>query len=75
MFVDFVVSLGRKCDISEKIVLKGFKVLLKRWCVECMFGWFAGFRCLFKDYEISTRSEENMIMIAHSTTLLRRLCY
>ncbi|MDR0460034.1 MAG: transposase [Nitrososphaerota archaeon] len=74
-FVDFVVSLGKKCDISEKIVPKSFKVLPKRWCVERTFGWFTGFRRLSKDYEISTRSEENMIMIAHSTTLLRRLCY
>ncbi|MDR2720144.1 MAG: IS5/IS1182 family transposase, partial [Nitrososphaerota archaeon] len=33
------------------------------------------FRRLSKDYEILTKSEEAMIMIAHSTTLLRRLCY
>jgi putative transposase len=74
-FVDFVLSLGKKCDISEKIVPKGWKGLPKRWCVERTFGWFVGFRRLSKDYEISTGSEENMIMIAHSTILLRRLCY
>ena len=62
-------------NVSEKIVSKGWKVLSKRWCVGRTFGWFTGFRGLSKDYEISTRSEENMIMIAHSTTLLRRLCY
>jgi len=33
-FVNFVLSLGLKCDISEKTVSKGWKVLPKRWCVE-----------------------------------------
>ena len=74
-FVEFVESLGRRCDISEKIVPKGWVVLPRRWCVERTFGWFMGYRRLSKDYEISTKSEENMIMIAHSATLLRRLCY
>jgi putative transposase len=74
-FVDFVLSLGKKCDISEKIVPKGFSILSKRWCVERTLSWLMWFRRLSKDYEILTTSEEAMIMIAHSTTLLRRLCY
>ena len=74
-FVDFVSSLGKKCDISEKIVPKGWSVLSKRWCVERTLSWFTWFRRLSKDYEILTASEEAMIMIAHLTTLLRRLCY
>jgi len=74
-FVDFVLSLGKKCDISEKIVPKGWLVLPKRWCVERTIGWFTGFRRLSKDYEIGAKSEENMIMLAHSTVLLRRLRY
>ena len=62
-------------NVLERIVSVGWKVLSKRWCVERTFGWFTGFRGLSKDYEIGTRSEENMIMIAHSTTLLRRIRY
>jgi len=74
-FSGFVEDLGRKCDISEKIVPKVWKVLPKRWCVERTFSWLTWFRRLSKDYEITTKSEENMIMIAHSTILLRRLSY
>ncbi|MCL2135114.1 MAG: hypothetical protein FWH37_06130 [Candidatus Bathyarchaeota archaeon] len=74
MFVEFVEGLGRRCDISDKIVPKGWVVLSKRWCVECTFGWFIG-RCLSKDCEISIRSEEDMVMFAHLATLFRRLCY
>jgi putative transposase len=74
-FLSFVEALGRKCDISERIVSKGWKVLPKRWCVERTFSWLTWFRRLSKDYEITTKSEENMIMIANSTILLRRLSY
>jgi putative transposase len=74
-FLRFVEELGRKCDISEKIVPKGWSILSKRWCVERTFSWLTWFRRLSKDCEITTKSEENMIMIAHSTILLRRLCY
>jgi putative transposase len=74
-FVDFVLSLGRVCDISERIVPKGWKVLPKRWCVERTFSWLTWFRRLSKDFEILTKSEEAMMLIAHSTTLLKRLCY
>ena len=40
-----------------------------------LVGWLVWYRRLSKDYEINAKSEENMIMIAHSTVLLRRLCY
>jgi hypothetical protein len=74
-FLRFVELLGKKCDISEKIVPKGWIVLPKRWCVERTLSWLTWFRRLAKDYEILTKSEEAMILIAHSTILLRRLCY
>jgi len=74
-FVEFVLSLGLKCDISERVVSKGWKVLPKRWCVERTLSWFTWFRRLSKDYELLTKSEEAMLLIAHSTILLRRLCY
>lgn len=74
-FKEFVEKLGKTCDISEKIIPKGWAVIPRRWRVERTFGWLTWFRRLSKDYEISTSSEENMIMIAHSNVLLRRLCY
>jgi putative transposase len=49
--------------------------LPKRWCVERTLSWLTWFRRLSKDYEILTKSEEAMILIAHSTVLLKRLCY
>ena len=70
-FFDFVISLGRKCDISERIK-PIFEILPKRWRVERTFAWLNNYRLLSKDYEITTASEEVDIMIAHSHTLLRR---
>ena len=52
-FFWFVEDLGRKCDVSEKIVPKGWKVLPKRWCVERTFGWLIWFRRLSKVYELT----------------------
>ena len=59
-------------DISERIVPQ-FVVLPKRWVVERTFGWTGNSRRLSKDYEIRTVSSENMIMISHLRTLLRRI--
>ena len=73
-FVKFVEALGINCDISARIKPE-WEILPKRWRVERTFGWMTWFRRLSKDYEISTVSEENMVMIAHSAILLRRLCY
>ncbi|MCL2373282.1 MAG: IS5 family transposase, partial [Defluviitaleaceae bacterium] len=44
----------------------------KRWIVERTFAWANNFRRLSKDYEISTSSAENMFMLSHISTLLRR---
>ena len=74
-FKEFVEELGKICDISEKIVPQGFAVLPKRWRVERTFSWLTWFRRLSKDYEINTESEANIVIIAHSMVLLRRLCY
>jgi transposase len=63
-----------KCgvDISERIVPQ-FVVLPKRWVVERTFAWLGNSRRLSKHYEIRTVSSENMIMISHIHTLLRRI--
>jgi len=72
-FEEFVKSLGKTVKISEKIKPKGWAVLPQRWVVERTFGWMSYSRRLSKDYEISTASEENMVMISHIHTLLKSL--
>ncbi len=62
--VEFVEkTLGRKLHISKKIK-DVFAVLPIRWIVERTFAWLGNFRRLSKDYEIRTRSAENMVRIA-----------
>lgn len=62
--VDFVESvLKLKLHISQRIK-DTFAVLPKRWIVERTFAWLGGYRRLSKDYEILTRSAENMVRIA-----------
>lgn len=67
-----VADLGRSVDISERIKPDGWQILPKRWRVERTFGWMNGSRRLSKDYEITTKSAENMTSISHLYTLLRR---
>ena len=72
-FDNFVVSLGKTVKISEKIKPKGWAVLPQRWVVERTFGWLGYSRRLSKDFEISTLSQENMVIISHLHTLLKSL--
>lgn len=55
--------LNRRMDISDKVA-KGFEVLPKRWVVERTLSWLGGCRRLAKDFEILTKTAENMIRIA-----------
>jgi len=64
-------ELGLGVDIAKRIKPE-FEVLPKRWIVERTFGWANHSRRLSKDYEIKTQYEENMFMISHLHTLLRR---
>lgn len=64
--------LKKKFDITENPE-KGWVLLPKRWIVERTFSWFNWFRRLFKDYELTAFSSENIIAISHSMLLLRRL--
>ena len=64
--------LGKTLKISARIT-PGWAILAKRWVVERTFAGLNYFRRLSKDYEICTKTAENIIMIAHSMTLLRRL--
>ncbi|MCL2312057.1 MAG: hypothetical protein FWC41_06160 [Firmicutes bacterium] len=46
-FLEFVKSLGKRCDISEKIIPKGWAIVPKRWRLERTFGWLRG----LEDYQ------------------------
>ena len=72
-FVDVVKRrLGLRVDISERITPK-FTILPKRWVVERTFAWMGHSRRLSKDYEIASRSAEDMVRISHIHTLLKML--
>ncbi len=60
-------------EIIKRTELHIFKVLPKRWIVERTFGWFENYRRLSRDYEYATDTSENMIYIAMSQLMLKRL--
>ncbi len=64
--------LKKIIDISEGIISR-WQVIPRRWVVERTFAWLNHFRRLSKDYEISVKAAENMIKIAHSMLLLKRI--
>lgn len=64
--------LKRTIEISARIT-PGWAILAKRWVVERTLAWLGHFRRLSKDYEITIKSAENNVMIAHSILLLARL--
>ena len=64
--------LHKKANISSKIKDQ-WAVIPIRWVVERTLGWFNSWRRLSKDYEISTSSAENLVMIAFSMVLLNRV--
>jgi len=64
-------QLGLGVDISKRIKPE-FEVLPLRWLVERTFSWSNHSRRLAKDYEIKTLHEENMFIISHLHTLLKR---
>ena len=71
-FVKALEELGIPVDIIDKIAPKTWSVLPKRWIVERTFAWANNSYRLSKDYEITTESAENMFVISHMATLLRR---
>lgn len=66
------IVCNKSIEISARIT-PGWAVLAKRWVVERTFAWLNHFRRLSKDYEIAVKSAENLIMIAHSMILIKRL--
>jgi putative transposase len=72
-FERYVVDvLHKTVEISERIT-QDWAILPKRWVVERTFAWLNHFRRLSKDYEISIKSSENNVIIAHIMLLLNRL--
>lgn len=71
-FIFVTLFLGLICDISARIK-PAFEIQPKRWRVERTFAWLGNSRRLSKDFEMKTHYSENMIMISHFHTLLKRL--
>lgn len=70
---EFVTKVLKKTiEISQRIT-PDWAVLAKRWVVERTFAWLNHFRRLSKDYEISTKTAETFVMIAHSMILIKSL--
>jgi transposase len=53
-------------------IVEGFKVLARRWVVERTFAWIGRYRRMSKDYEFLTQTQENMMLLAMTRTILRR---
>jgi putative transposase len=59
--------------IKRSDVVKGFKLLPRRWVVERTFGWLGRYRRLSKDYERLPQSSEAMVYWAMTRLMVRRL--
>jgi len=59
--------------IKRSEVVKGFKLLPRRWVVERTFGWLGRYRRLSKDYERLPESSEAMVYWAMTRLMVRRL--
>jgi putative transposase len=59
--------------IKRSDVVKGFKLLPRRWVVERTFGWLGRYRRLSKDYERLPESSEVMVYWAMTRLRVRRL--
>ncbi len=53
-------------------IVEGFKVLARRWVVERTFAWIGRYRRMSKDYEFLTQTQENMMLLAMTRTMLKR---
>ena len=71
--VEFVERVLKKTIEISELITPGWAIVAKRWVVERTFAWLGNFRRLSKDYEIAVVTAENMVMIAHSMMLLKRL--
>ena len=54
-------------------IVSPFAVAPRRWVVERTFAWLGRYRRLSKDYEYLTATSEQVIYLAMTRLLLRRL--
>jgi transposase len=54
-------------------ITEGFKVLPRRWVVERTFAWMGRYRRMSKDYEFLTQTQETMMRLAMTKTMLKRI--
>ncbi len=71
-FVNALLALAKTVKITEKIKPKNWTLLPQRWIVERTLSWLNNSRRLSKDYEISTISAQNMVIISHLATIIKR---
>ena len=71
-FVNVLKAIGIPVDIIEKIMPKIWSILSICRTAERTFSWSCHSRRLSKDYKIAVESAENMFMVLHLATLLKR---
>jgi transposase len=76
--VEDIACLPRHRKVELEIVkrsdlVKGFKVVPKRWIVERTFGWLVRNRRLIRDFEVLTEHSVAMIQVAMIKLMLRRI--
>ena len=66
---------GVWCPIHQEPppIVRGFKIVKRRWVVERTFGWFGRWRRLGKDFEAIPKTSESMIYLAMAGLMLSRL--
>jgi transposase len=65
--------LNCKVEVVKRNELHLFKVIPKRWVVERSFGWLEKCRRLWKNCERYLSTSQQMVVLAFSSNLLKRL--
>lgn len=68
-----VKKYGIELQTVKRREKKGFALEARRWIVERTFAWLGKFRRLSKDYELITSTSMNMIYLAMSRLMVRRI--
>jgi transposase len=59
--------------VQRPRTIVGFEPLPRRWVIERSFAWLIKNRRLVRDFEQRAETSEALIMIAATSTLIRRL--
>ena len=72
-FADTVKSLlGASVEVAKRSELHTFKVIPKRWVVECSFAWLEKCRRLWKNTEIKLNTSLQFVNLAFLSLLIKR---